>query len=153
MCCFKCFLNLRGLASAKHTSYYDYRPHLQPFNYNLLHDKEGMHVYILFSIPMKVNFFGVNVGKQRKRQQKGPEKTSTYCHHGLMGQLRFPGNCPPTLPLSQHYHLLLSSGKMLAQGRGRWPVSQTLIWVNLIGFNCLLKLAVPRGDGEGGILD
>ena len=63
MFCFKSFLNLRGLASANHTSYYDYRPHLQPFNYNLLHDEEGMHVYILFSIPMKVIFFGVNMGK------------------------------------------------------------------------------------------
>ena len=148
------FLNLRGLASTKHTSQYDYRPHLQPFNYNLLHDEEGMHVYLLFSIPMKVNFFGVKVGKQRRRQQKGPEKTSTYCHHGLMGQLRFPGNCPPTLTLSRHYHLLLTQGKMLAQGRGRWEVFQKpkLIWVNFIGFQLLTEVSCYPGAG-GGVLD
>ena len=29
-------------------------------------------------------------------------------------QFRFPGNCPPTPPLSQHYHLLLTQGKILA---------------------------------------
>ena len=133
MFCFTCFLNLRGLASAKHTAYYDYRPHLQPFNYNLLHDEEGMHVYILFSIPMKVIFFGVNMGKQRKRQQKGLMKISMYCHHELMDQLRLP-----TYPSqSQHCHLLPTQGKML-------------IWVNLIAFNCLLKLAVTQGRGRGG---
>ena len=37
----------------------------------------------------------------------------------------FLGNCPPTHPLSQNKHLLLTSGKMLAQGRGRWAVSQS----------------------------
>ena len=33
--------------------------------------------------------------------------------------ITFLGNCPPTPPLSQHQHLLLTQGKMLAQGRGR----------------------------------
>ena len=60
MFCFKRFLNLRGLASAKHTSYFDYRPHLQPFNYNLLHDEEGMHA---LQYTNESEFFGVNVGK------------------------------------------------------------------------------------------
>ena len=36
----------------------------------------------------------------------------------------FLGNCPHTPPLRQHQHLLLTQGIMLAQGRGRWAVSQ-----------------------------
>ena len=41
-----------------------------------------------------------------------------------LGQIRFLVNCPPTPPLSQRCLLLLTQGKMLAQGRGRWSVSQ-----------------------------
>ena len=51
-------------------------------------------------------------------------------------QFRFLGNCPPTPPLSQHYHLFLTWGKMLASGRGRWAVSQKpkLMQKNLLHF-------------------
>ena len=41
-------------------------------------------------------------------------------------QFRFLGNCPPTPPLSQHYHFLLTQGKTLAQGRGRRAISQKI---------------------------
>ena len=39
-------------------------------------------------------------------------------------QFRFPGNCPPTPPISQQKHLLLTWCKMLAKGGSRWAVSQ-----------------------------
>ena len=39
-------------------------------------------------------------------------------------QLRFPGNCPPTPPLSHHFALSEKQLFMLAQGRGRLAVFQ-----------------------------
>ena len=43
----------------------------------------------------------------------------------------FLGNCPPTPPPNQYQNLLLRQGKMLAQGRSRWPVSQKRIMIRL----------------------
>ena len=47
-------------------------------------------------------------------------------HEGLNGSMycMFLGNCPPTPPQTEHKHLLLTLGKMLGLGRGRWTVSQ-----------------------------
>ena len=53
----------------------------------------------------------------------------------------FLGNCPPTPPLSQHKHLLLTQGKTLVQGRGRWAVSQS-------AFSKLLVSAVDYNTTE-----
>ena len=39
------------------------------------------------------------------------------------------GKLPPTPPLGQHQHLLLTWGKMLPQGRGKWAVSQKCIMI------------------------
>ena len=44
----------------------------------------------------------------------------------------FLGNFPPTRPLSQNKHLLLTQGKMLAQARGRWAVSQSAFSKHLV---------------------
>ena len=47
-----------------------------------------------------------------------PERLSSLrdrtCDLQLWDQFKFLGNCPPTPPLSQHYHLRLTLGKMLA---------------------------------------
>ena len=40
----------------------------------------------------------------------------------------FPGNCPPTPPLSQHQHLLLSWGKMLVRGRVAGQIPRNVQW-------------------------
>lgn len=47
--------------------------------------------------------------------------------------LCFP-DCPPTPPISQQKHLLLTWCKMLAQGSGRWVVSQKRIMIRLFFF-------------------
>lgn len=105
MFCFKSFLNLRGLASANHTSYYDYRPHLQPFNYNLLHDEEGMHVYILFSIPMKVIFFWSKHGKIAKTTPKGANEDLHVLSSRVNGSIEVAHLPLPKPTLSPTSHL------------------------------------------------
>ena len=41
----------------------------------------------------------------------------------------FLGNCPPTLALGKHFALSKKQVLMLAQGRGRWAVSQKLVMI------------------------
>ena len=47
-----------------------------------------------------------------------PERLSSLrnrtCDLQLWDQFKSLGNCPPTSPVSQHYHLRLTLGKMLA---------------------------------------
>ena len=63
----------------------------------------------------------------RRMMKKGQSKKLFY---GRLYLNLFLGNCPPTPPLSQHQYLLLTQGKMLAQGRGRWAVSQKCIMIH-----------------------
>ena len=46
-------------------------------------------------------------------------------------QFRFMGNCPPTPPLSQHYHLLLTQGKILLRGRVGGQFPRNLNWLSV----------------------
>ena len=46
-------------------------------------------------------------------------------------QFRFMGNCPPTPPLSQHYHLLLTQGKILLPGRVGGQFPRNLNWLSV----------------------
>ena len=49
-----------------------------------------------------------------------------------MDNCTFLGNCPPTHPLGQHQHSLLTcKDTILAYGRGRWAVSQKSLMIRI----------------------
>ena len=107
-----------GFCQSIHTSYYDYRPHLQPFNYNLLHDEEGMHVYILFSIPMKVNFFWSKRGKIAKTTTKGAREDLHVLSSRVDGSIEVSGKLP-TYPYPKSTLSVTSNlGKNVGLGEG-----------------------------------
>ena len=79
------------------------------------------YAIIFFKMLVKTGRIVVLIGQNTSRKQ-GPKQRPRTCLNmwvvitlpEFLDQFRFLGICPPTPPLSQHYHLLLTQGKMLA---------------------------------------
>ena len=84
----------------------------------------GSVSFFSLHLPLHSSFFALSLQLSRnnsigKFSQPVYCTTAAACYVACSDHYTFLGNYPPTPPLNQHQHLLLTKGKMLAQGRGR----------------------------------
>ena len=126
MFCFKCFLNL-GFASLFTLLITIIDPICNLLTTTCCMTKKEC----MFTFSSVYQWKWIFLSK-RGKIAKTTTRTSTYCHHGLICQLRFLGNCPPTLPLSQHYHLLTVRSKCWLRGGVGGQFLRNLNWSRLL---------------------